>query len=107
MSVTGTPACARSPASHAASGAAGLRLARPVGVRYQQPAEADHVAGAGGGAEPRMERQEGPGRVVLVRQMGIEIGTERPLAEGEIVERLPADTILAKPPLPAEMPAGA
>ena len=54
-----------------------------------------------------MERQEGPGRVVLVRQMGIEIGTERPLAEGEIVERLPADTILAKPPLPAEMPAGA
>ena len=96
------------------AGPAGPCLARPVGVRYQQPAEADHVAGAvgkgrlrglrrfdpaeadhrepaGNSAQPRVQRQEGPGRVVHVRQMGIEIGTERPLAEGEIVERLPAD----------------
>ena len=89
--------------------AAGLRLARPIGVRYQQAAEADHVAGAlgkrrlrclrrfdpaeadhrepaAGRAKPRVKRQEGPGRVMHVGQMGIERGTERALAEGEIVE---------------------
>ena len=91
------------------SGAAVPHLAGPICVRDQQPAEADQVAGAlgegslcrlrrfdpaqadhretaGSRAEPRVERQEGPWRVMHVGQMGVEGRPERALAEGEIVE---------------------